>query len=188
MADQQLYDNFYYSMYNGELIDLVDLMNTPGFCVNYKNPNQFGNTPIKSAIISNRVDLAEILLNRGAKISIDHFFSVIIHKDKDRIPILKLFLDRNIFSLNQQLTIPGFLEIGIKTPLSIAAVFGNKEIVKFLLSRGAAVDQDAIKVTRVKGYEDIARILETLPMTKIIKASNEAVCSKGQYTFDPSIY
>jgi hypothetical protein len=63
------YQEFYKKMPNGDLDNLIELMDTKGFDVNYQNPNQFGNTPLMAAVIHDRADVAEELVKRGATLT-----------------------------------------------------------------------------------------------------------------------
>ena len=60
------YEKFYKKMPNGDLDNLIELMDTKGFDVNYQNPNYFGNTPLMLAVLYDRADVAEELVKRGA--------------------------------------------------------------------------------------------------------------------------
>ena len=62
------YQEFYKKMPNGDLDNLIELMDTKDFDVNYQNPNQFGNTPLMAAVIHDRADVAEELVKRGASL------------------------------------------------------------------------------------------------------------------------
>jgi hypothetical protein len=64
---EQVYDEFYTNLSNYDLEKLVKLMNTPGFNVNYMKPGRQPITPLARAIQVKRFDLADELLNRGAK-------------------------------------------------------------------------------------------------------------------------
>ena len=62
------YEKFYKKMPNGDLDNLIELIDTKGFDVNYQNPNHFGNTPLMAAVIDDRADVAEELVKRGASL------------------------------------------------------------------------------------------------------------------------
>jgi hypothetical protein len=64
---EQVYDEFYTNISNYDLEKLVNLMNTPGFNVNYMKPGRQPITPLARAIQVKRFDVAEKLLNRGAR-------------------------------------------------------------------------------------------------------------------------
>ena len=69
MADlEEVYDKFYEKLKNGaKLSILVKLMDTPGFDVNYMKPGRQPITPLAKAIQVKRFDVADELLNRGAR-------------------------------------------------------------------------------------------------------------------------
>jgi ankyrin repeat protein len=60
------YEKFYKKMPNGDLDDLIKLMDTKGFDVNYINQEKLGNTPLMLAVLYDRADVAEELVKRGA--------------------------------------------------------------------------------------------------------------------------
>lgn len=64
---EQVYDEFYTNLNNYDLEKLVKLMNTPGFNFNYIKPGEIYPTPLGKAIQVKRFDVADELLNRGAK-------------------------------------------------------------------------------------------------------------------------
>jgi hypothetical protein len=64
---EQVYDEFYTNISNYDLEKLVKLMNTPGFNVNYMKPGRQPITPLAKAIQVKRFDVADKLLNRGAR-------------------------------------------------------------------------------------------------------------------------
>jgi len=63
----KIYKKFYEKMRNDEDLDnLIELMDTPGFNVNYQNPDKWGYTPLMMAAVYDRADVAEELVKRGA--------------------------------------------------------------------------------------------------------------------------
>lgn len=64
---EQVYDEFYTNISNYDLEKLVKLIYTPGFNVNYMKPGNPSITPLSKAIQFNRFDVADELLNRGAR-------------------------------------------------------------------------------------------------------------------------
>jgi len=61
------YEKFYKKMPNDEdLVNLIELMDTKGFDVNYINQEKLGNTPLMLAVLYDRADVAEELVKRGA--------------------------------------------------------------------------------------------------------------------------
>jgi ankyrin repeat protein len=62
------YEKFYKKMPNDDLDNLIELMDTPGFDVNYQNPDKWGYTPLMMAAIKDRADVAEELVKRGASL------------------------------------------------------------------------------------------------------------------------
>ncbi len=169
---QETYDKLYNSINQNERLGKIEkLINTPGFDINFENIDNYKNTPIELAIILNRVDLVKLLLNYKAKISADKFFSIIKTQDKNRTEILNLFLDRNIFNINERWFILDHSGIDIRSPLIVAVEYGNIELINFLLSKGAMVTLNSINMARKKGYKNISNILENwssiiLPLCK----------------------
>ena len=79
------YEEFYEKMPNGNLENLIKLMDTPGFDVNYQNLNVFGYTPLMDAVLYDRADVAEELVKRGATLTnptvgIDTYINVAAQK------------------------------------------------------------------------------------------------------------
>ena len=67
MADlNEDYKEFYKNMANGDLDDLIELMDTKGFDVNYQNPDKWKYTPLMMTALYDRADVAEELVKRGA--------------------------------------------------------------------------------------------------------------------------
>jgi ankyrin repeat protein len=60
------YKEFYKNMANGDLDDLIELMDTKGFDVNYQNPDKWKYTPLMMTALYDRADVAEELVKRGA--------------------------------------------------------------------------------------------------------------------------
>jgi ankyrin repeat protein len=60
------YEKFYTKIPNGDLDNLIELMDAPGFDVNYQNPDKWGYTPLMMAAVYDRADVAEELVKRGA--------------------------------------------------------------------------------------------------------------------------
>lgn len=60
------YEKFYTKIPNGDLDNLIELMDTKGFDVNYQNPDKWGYTPLMMAALYDRADVAEELVKRGA--------------------------------------------------------------------------------------------------------------------------
>jgi ankyrin repeat protein len=68
------YTKFYEKMRNDEDLDnLIELMDTPGFNVNYQNPDKWGYTPLMMAAVYDRADVAEELVKRGATLKNPNF-------------------------------------------------------------------------------------------------------------------
>jgi hypothetical protein len=64
----KVYKKFYENIRDSDtsLASLVFLMGTPGFDVNYQNPDKWGYTPLMMAALYDRADVAEELVTRGA--------------------------------------------------------------------------------------------------------------------------
>ena len=64
----KVYKKFYENIRDSDtsLASLVFLMGTPGFDVNYQNPDKWGYTPLMMAALYDRADVAEELVKRGA--------------------------------------------------------------------------------------------------------------------------
>ena len=67
MADlNEVYARFYKNIRDSDLLYLIELMDRPGFDVNYQNPDMWGYTPFMAAVLYDRADVAEELVKRGA--------------------------------------------------------------------------------------------------------------------------
>uniref|UniRef100_A0A6C0IFI3 Uncharacterized protein n=1 Tax=viral metagenome TaxID=1070528 RepID=A0A6C0IFI3_9ZZZZ len=191
---QEKYDNFYKNIRNGELENLVELIDYPEFDINFQNQEKFRNTPLMCATIWDRDDVATVLLDRGASpknpsIGIASYIDVALQCGS--IKIVELFLNRGIFvDVNQEY----FLG---KSPLFIASQKGYKDIVNLLLSKGANIDPYTVNIVKNNNY-DIAHILETWTMSQVIpllddlRVSNQldfsSLVDLLQYTGNPENY
>ena len=185
MADlEEVYDEFYEKLNNGgKLKNLVELMNTPGFDVNYQNPKKWGNTPLMLAVTKDRQAVADELLHRGASLTnpnanLEDY--PIAAARTGSVKIMRLFLILGI-DVNQR-------NRGNRSLLNLAIGSGSEEMVNLLLSKGANLVQDDLNLARQMNYEygnDIIHILKSWPMAQVIPASNEAARVRGQGTLDP---
>jgi hypothetical protein len=185
MADlEEVYDEFYEKLNNGgKLKNLVEIMNTPGFDVNYQNPKKWGNTPLMLAVTKDRQAVADELLHRGASLTnpnanLEDY--PIVAARTGSVKIMKLFLILGI-DVNQR-------NRQNRSLLNLAIGSGSEEMVNLLLSKGANIFQDDLNMAKGMNYEygnDIIHILKSWPMAQVIPSSNEAARVRGQGTLDP---
>lgn len=192
---QKKYDKFYTNIRNGELANLIELIDYPEFDINFQNQEEFRNTPLMCATIWDRDDVATGLLDRGAipknpSIGIASYIDVALQCGS--IKIVELFLNRGIFvDVNQEY----FLG---KSPLCIACQKGYKDLVNLLLSKGANIDPYTVNIAKNNNNYDIAHILETWTMSQVIPVLDELWVSNQidfaslvdllQYTGNPENY
>lgn len=114
------YEKFWKKMPNGHLDNLIELMDTKGFDVNYQNPNHFGNTPLMAAVIDDRADVAEELVKRGASLK--------------KLALLETYI--NVAARKGSVNIINFLlSQGVdfdNSTIKIARKYGHEDIVHIL--------------------------------------------------------
>ena len=114
------YEKFYKKMPNGDLDNLIELIDTKGFDVNYQNPNHFGNTPLMAAVIDDRADVAEELVKRGASLK--------------KLALLETYI--NVAARKGSVNIINFLlSQGVdfdNNTIKIARKYGHEDIVHIL--------------------------------------------------------
>jgi ankyrin repeat protein len=115
------YEKFWKKMPNGDLYNLIELMDTKGFDVNYQNPNQFGNTPLMLAVLYDRADVAEELVKRGATL-------------KNPNPLVESYI--NVAARKGSINMINFLlSEGVdfdNSTIKIARKYGHEDIVHIL--------------------------------------------------------
>jgi hypothetical protein len=160
--------------------DFVELMDTPGFDVNSEIPGKEKHTLLMEAVTQRNPDVAEELLKRGAKlhnpyrdIYTDYPFVVVLLEDKEistKIKMIDVFLKHG-FDVNQTNRLN-------ETLLFLACRDNHKELVDFLLSKGATIDQVILDMAVARGYTDIANTLELWKSQQVVPAYKEAT---GRY-------
>ena len=114
------YEKFWKKMPNGDLDNLIELMDTKGFDINYQNPNHFGNTPLMAAVIDDRADVAEELVKRGASLK--------------KLALLETYI--NVAARKGSVNIINFLlSQGVdfdNNTIKIARKYGHEDIVHIL--------------------------------------------------------
>ena len=114
------YEKFYKKMPNGDLDNLIELIDTKGFDVNYQNPNHFGNTPLMAAVIDDRADVAEELVKRGASLK--------------KLALLETYI--NVAARKGSVNIINFLLAqGVdfdNSTIKIARKYGHEDVVNIL--------------------------------------------------------
>ena len=107
-------------MPNGDLDNLIELIDTKGFDVNYQNPNHFGNTPLMAAVIDDRADVAEELVKRGASLK--------------KLALLETYI--NVAARKGSVNIINFLLAqGVdfdNSTIKIARKYGHEDVVNIL--------------------------------------------------------
>jgi len=212
---EEIYEKFYKNIRNGELANLVELIDYPEFDINFQNQEEFRNTPLMCATIWDRTDVATVLLDRGASpnnpsIGIASYIDVALQCGS--IKIVELFLNRGIFvDVNKKY----FTD---KTPLCIACQKDYKDLVNLLLSKGANIDTYTVNIAKNNNNNnlnnnnnnnndtidnnidnnDIAHILETWTMAQVIPVFDDLWVSNQldfaslvdllQYTGNPENY
>jgi hypothetical protein len=172
---EKVYKNFSQQLRNGASLNYLKiLMDTPGFDVDYYDEFiHFGNTFVMQALLLDRAAVVGELLDRGASLYNPNPFVQgypFVAADKGNMKVLRLLIahsdDINVY-VNQR-------NRSDKSLVYVAANSGQKEIVNFLLTRGADVDDEDILIARARGHEDIAHILETWETARVIPVFNEA--------------
>ena len=171
---EKVYKEFSQQLRKGASLNyLKTLMDTPGFDVDYYDPFiHFGNTFVMQALLLDRAAVVGELLDRGASLKNPNPFVQgypFVAADRGNMKVLRLLIahsdDINVY-VNQR-------NRSDKSLVYVAAKSGQKEIVNFLLTRGADVDDEDIDVARARGHEDIAHILETWETAQVIPVFNE---------------
>ncbi len=145
--------------------------------------DNWGDTPLTSAVAGNKADVAKFLLSKGANANLAnddkemplHF--VVRYNDLQLLEDLYLVTDVNI---NEHLN--------GNTPLSTASKYGHPEIIKFLLDRQAdpnIADEEnilPIHIAAVNGHLEALKLL--IPETKNINAVDD----EGSTTLLNAVY
>jgi ankyrin repeat protein len=135
-----------------------------------RDPN--GGTALHTAIAFARWDVASLLLDRGADArllteggtSVLHEMAIGAPPTDDAGRMQQLGIAREI--LQRGVAVDGRSGVHQTTPLMLAAVSGNRELLTLLLQHGAdprltnAKGESALSYARRKGRDDIARLLE----------------------------
>jgi len=175
---EEIYEKFEDLFYdNGTTEEFVELMDTPGFDVNSEIPGERGNnTLLMEVVLQRREDVAEELLKRGANLHnpyrdtyTDYPFVVVLLEDKEirtKIKMIDVFLKHG-FDVNQTNRLN-------ETLLFLACRDNHKELVDFLLSKGATINQDILDIAVARGYTDIENTLELWKSQQVVPAYKEA--------------
>jgi len=175
---EEIYEKFEDLFYeHGTIEEFVELMDTPGFNVDFEIGN---NTLLMEAVLHRRPDVAEELLKRGAElhnphqnIYADYPFLVLLLEDKEiskKIEMIDVFLKHG-FDVNQTNRLD-------ETLLFLACRDNHKELVDFLLSKGATIHQVILNMAVAKGYTDIVNTLESWKSQQVVPVFREAT---GRY-------
>ena len=160
----------------GTLEDIVELIDTPGFKVDSQIPNIPGMTLLMAAVINGRPDVVEELLESGAYVHNPYSNLHNPYGIYPDYPFMANFFDDDDDDdddkddkINIE-TIQHFLDYGFdintvnkegKTLLYLACDYERKEMVNFLLSKGAMFDQETIDVAKARRNTDIVNILNS---------------------------
>lgn len=124
-----------------------------------------GNVPLWEAIMGKHESVIQLLVDNGAKLSagdVGHFACVAVEQNN-------LSLLKEIVRYGGDVTLP---KINGSSALHVAVCEGNVEIVKYLLDRGANVDQPdehnwtPRDLAEQQGHEDIKELFESRVMMR----------------------
>lgn len=124
-----------------------------------------GNVPLWEAIMGKHESVIQLLVDNGAKLSagdVGHFACVAVEQNN-------LSLLKDIVRYGGDVTLP---KINGSSALHVAVCEGNIEIVKYLLDRGANVDQPdehnwtPRDLAEQQGHEDIKELFESRVMMR----------------------
>jgi ankyrin repeat protein len=150
-------------------LKIAQLMLDSGTDVNLAAVN--GITPLMAAAYSGRVEIAVQLLAKGANVSgVDRLMknAMIYAAGEGRTEVVKLFIAKGVN--------PNALYEHELTALMWAAGGGHAETVRALLDAGAKTElkddrgKTAADIARELKFEDVAKLIESLPATTAAKA------------------
>ena len=126
-----------------------------GAHVNYKDRDNYHNTPLDITSYKGNIELAKMLIRRGADVNSKNSWGI--------SPLHIASMDGKIELA--ELLIENGADVNIKddfgkTPLRTAINTGNIEMVNLLLSKGASIDKKDINSAQRENRTDIVNILE----------------------------
>jgi ankyrin repeat protein len=113
------------------------LKENPKYNINYKYSNRFGRTLLHIAVIKQRIDVVDYLVQKGADVNTkDYFGDSPLHSiiGKNNYKIKEILLKRNDININIQ------NKLG-QTPLMLAIINGQDKNVNLLLGKMASKEQ-----------------------------------------------
>ena len=119
--------------------------------------NQLGETPLMLAAINNQIELAAVLINRGADVNRPGWTPLHYAATRGHREMMRLLLDNDAYIDSEA--------ANGTTPLMMAAMYSNSDMVKLLLESGAEAylrnDQElsAEDFALKAGREDSARLI-----------------------------
>nr|ANS59119.1 potassium channel transporter [Lycium barbarum] len=151
-----------------------------------------GNVPLWEAIMGKHEPVIRLLVDNGAKLSagdVGHFACVAVEQNN-------LSLLKDIVRHGGDVTLP---KINGSSALHVAVCEGNMEIVKYLLDRGANVDQvdehgwTPRDLAVQQGHEDIKELFESGMVIRTrsvdpIPEERQGVRFLGRFKSEPTIY
>ena len=165
------------SIASNNVAEFAMCMNHPQFNINTCNKNNNGYTPLMQAIISGRIDMARLLLTRGADANI---------RDSNGRTALVMACERGHFGHNSVIDIildrsPDDLDVvdgSGMTPLMYAARCSQRELVVRLLAMGA--DPRVCLKHKFPGTaEDIQQILQVACGERMLTAADNNEVSQS---------
>ena len=131
-----------------------------GADVNYKDKDNYHNTPLIITSFKPNIELSKMLIRRGALVNNKNswgFSPLHIASQEGNIELAELLIE-NGANVNDKNDFEN-------TPLMIALKNGHKEMVKLLLSKGASIGKYDIRNAQRENRPDIVDILEKWPQT-----------------------
>lgn len=131
-------------------IDIANLLLAKG--ANINKADLFKISSLIEACANGHKEIVELLIKKGADIKRDGYEALVKSVSNNFIDIVKLLIDNGV-------------NVRSRSVSYIACSNGNKEMVKFLINKGAYVNshnnnmQSALSIACSKGYKDIAQLL-----------------------------
>ncbi|KAM3216182.1 potassium channel AKT1 isoform X1 [Capsicum annuum] len=150
-----------------------------------------GNVPLWEAIMGKREPVIQLLIDNGAKLSagdVGHFACVAVEQNN-------LNLLKDIVRYGGDVTLP---KMNGSSALHVAVCEGNIEIVKYLLDRGANIDQPdehnwtPRDLAEQQGHEDIKELFESTSVMRTRSVDpipeERGVRFLGRFKSEPAIF